>query len=77
VGGVESYARYLRSPLRTRTPSSTEKILDAVFTVTGPETMEKKKLGLCSIWRDVLLYATKGDIERRTTALQEEWEDRL
>lgn len=56
--------------------ATTDKILDAVFAVAGPGAMEDM-LGLCRKWRDGLIYETKGDVERKTTALQGEWGDRV
>lgn len=56
--------------------AATDKILDAVFAVAGPESMEDM-LGLCRKWRDGLIYETKGDVERKTAALRGEWGDRV
>lgn len=56
--------------------SATDKILDAVFAIAGPESMEDM-LSLCRKWRDGLIYETKGDVERKTTALRGEWGDRV
>jgi len=50
--------------------------MGAVFAVAGPGAMEDM-LGLCRKWRDGLMYETKGDVERKTTALRGEWGDRV
>lgn len=57
-------------------PVAVDKILDAVFAVAGPGAMEDL-LGLCRKWRDGLMYETKGDVERKTTALRGEWAERV
>lgn len=57
-------------------PAAVDRILDAVFAIAGPGSMEDL-LGLCCKWRDGLIYETKGDIERKTTALRGEWGERV
>jgi len=56
--------------------AATDRILDAVFEVAGPVAMEDM-LGLCRKWREGLIYETKGDVERKTTALRGEWGNRV
>jgi len=65
-----------KAPTNPIGKAMTDKIRDAVFEVAGPGAMEDM-LGFCRKWRDGLIYETKGDVERKTTALQSEWGKRV
>ena len=53
-----------------------EKILDVVFAVAGPTSMEDI-LGFYHRWREGLIGQTRQDVDRKTSKLRAAWAGRV